>query len=65
MKANANRARGAGLYLGEFNSDFSKVARRVQVTHDDKGDYYVDAWLYQVALQEGVAALRSHSGQVS
>jgi hypothetical protein len=35
----------ANPYLGEFSSDFTKVARWVQVTHDDKGDFYGDAWI--------------------
>lgn len=33
------------LYLGEFNSEFTKVARWFQVTHDDQGDFYGDVWI--------------------
>ncbi len=35
----------ANLYLGKFNNDFTKIEKWVQVTHDDKGDFYGDAWI--------------------
>ena len=35
----------ANLYLGRFNAKFSAVEQWVQITHDDKGDFYGDAWI--------------------
>ena len=35
----------ANLYLGRFDKDFNAVEEWVQITHDDKGDFYGDAWI--------------------
>ena len=35
----------ANLYLGRFNTDFTAVEEWVQITRDDKGDFYGDAWI--------------------
>ncbi len=35
----------SNLYLGQFSKDFSKVDQWVQVTRDDRGDFYGDAWI--------------------
>ena len=35
----------ANLYLGRFDEGFNKVEKWVQITHDDKGDFFGDAWI--------------------
>ncbi len=35
----------ANLYLGRFDEGFNAVEKWVQITHDDKGDFFGDAWI--------------------
>ena len=44
-----NRIRKGGteveIYLGRFTPDFSSIEKWVQVTHNQRGDFFPDAWL--------------------
>ncbi|CAN5450756.1 hypothetical protein BH23VER1_BH23VER1_03940 [soil metagenome] len=35
----------ANLYLGQFDPAFTKVERWVQITNDQRGDFFGDAWI--------------------
>jgi len=35
----------AELYIGKFNGDFTAVEQWARVTHNNKGDFYGDAWV--------------------
>lgn len=44
-----NRIRGGGpgveVFVGRFSADLSRVERWVQVTHNDRADFFPDAWI--------------------
>jgi len=45
----ANKIRGGGeqveIHLGRFATDFSSVERWVQVSHNERADFYPDVWI--------------------
>lgn len=46
----------ANLYLGRFNNGFTAVEAWVQITRDDKGDFFGDAWLQPQGEANAAAA---------
>jgi len=40
-----NVANKVELYLGKFTEDMKGIERWVQITHNDRGDYWAIAWI--------------------
>ncbi|MBA3685220.1 MAG: LamG domain-containing protein, partial [Planctomycetes bacterium] len=38
-------AAGVEVYLGRFSEDFRKIEEWIMVTHNQRGDYFPDAWI--------------------
>ena len=58
----ANKIRGGGrqveIYLGRFTSDFTAVEEWVQVTRNERADFFPDAWIDPSARPPTVMARR-------
>jgi len=45
VKISPEGAAGVEVFVGQFSSDFAKIDKWVQVSHNDRGDYWPSAWI--------------------